>query len=373
MPQVQADGGEQQGERNGQGDDQRAANIAQEDEQNDRNQNDSLGQVVQHRAGGQMHQVAAVEKRDHLHARRKDVPVQFLDLVVNCVQCGVAIGALAQEFTPAAIFAAEKSVCSSFASESIASSMCASRISVWVRSARNRFACRRFAEYMLAPARFAVVSVAPCRFAKRPVRPFEISAAKHRTLRVRAHQIRFRRQDPIHLRRPQIRFAQIRPAKIRFRQAAAFQIRPPHPGICEQRVIAMRVTQINFVQTRAVGLNTLAGNASLVRSAHGDAFVGQIRIRTIPRRFERGRRPAPGISPSHIRSQRSVSRQAFDHSQRQQKQRQPNQQRYPACPQYVPQKLWRALFRPVARRCSTRFTIFGIPHAAALAAVNKTR
>ena len=61
VAQVQADGGEQQGERNGERDDQRAAHIAEKDEQDDRDQDDALGQVVQHGVRGQMHQVAAIE------------------------------------------------------------------------------------------------------------------------------------------------------------------------------------------------------------------------------------------------------------------------------------------------------------------------
>ena len=61
-------GGEQQRKRNGQRHDQRAAHVAQEQEQNDRHQDDAFGQVVQHRVGGEVHQVAAVQERHDLHA-----------------------------------------------------------------------------------------------------------------------------------------------------------------------------------------------------------------------------------------------------------------------------------------------------------------
>ena len=49
-------------------------------------QNDALGQVVQHRVRGVVHQFAAVQERNDLHARRQNVVVQLLDLGVNPVQ-----------------------------------------------------------------------------------------------------------------------------------------------------------------------------------------------------------------------------------------------------------------------------------------------
>ena len=97
VPQVEADGGEQQRERNGQRDDQRAADIAQEDEQDHRNQDDAFGQVVHHRAGGQMQEVAAVEERNDLHAGRKNVIVQLLHLGVDRLERGIRVGALPQQ------------------------------------------------------------------------------------------------------------------------------------------------------------------------------------------------------------------------------------------------------------------------------------
>ena len=49
-------------------------------------QNDAFGQVVQHRVRGVVHQIAAVEKRNDLHAPRQDVIVQLVHLVVDAVQ-----------------------------------------------------------------------------------------------------------------------------------------------------------------------------------------------------------------------------------------------------------------------------------------------
>ncbi len=49
VSQVEADRGEQERERNGGRDDQRAADIAEKEKQNDRNQDHSFGEVVQHR------------------------------------------------------------------------------------------------------------------------------------------------------------------------------------------------------------------------------------------------------------------------------------------------------------------------------------
>ena len=72
---LQANGGEQECERNGQRDDERAADVAEEDQQNHRYQNDSLGQIVQHRVGGEVHQIAAVEEWDDGDARREHAMV----------------------------------------------------------------------------------------------------------------------------------------------------------------------------------------------------------------------------------------------------------------------------------------------------------
>ena len=56
----------------------RAADVAQEQEQDHRHQDDAFGQIVQHGVRGVVQQVAAVEERHDLHARRQDVFVQFV-------------------------------------------------------------------------------------------------------------------------------------------------------------------------------------------------------------------------------------------------------------------------------------------------------
>jgi hypothetical protein len=97
LPQVQADGREQERKRNGQGDDQRAARVAQEDEQDDHHQHDAFGQVLQHRVRRVMHEVAAIEERHNLDAGRQDVIVELLDLRLDGLQRGVRLGALPQQ------------------------------------------------------------------------------------------------------------------------------------------------------------------------------------------------------------------------------------------------------------------------------------
>jgi hypothetical protein len=97
MPEVQADGREQERKGNGQSHDQGAAEISQEQKQNNRDQDDALGQIVLHGVRGEMHQVAAVEKWNDLHALGQNVAVQFRDLLVNEVQRFVGPRALAQQ------------------------------------------------------------------------------------------------------------------------------------------------------------------------------------------------------------------------------------------------------------------------------------
>ena len=66
--QVEANRGEQERKRNRQRDDERAAHVAEKQEENDDHQDDALGQVVQDRVGGEVHQVAAVDEGNDLHA-----------------------------------------------------------------------------------------------------------------------------------------------------------------------------------------------------------------------------------------------------------------------------------------------------------------
>ena len=59
-------------------------------------QDDAFGEVVQHRVGGVVHQIAAVDERNDLHAGRQNVVVQLLDLRVKPFQRRLRIGAFAQ-------------------------------------------------------------------------------------------------------------------------------------------------------------------------------------------------------------------------------------------------------------------------------------
>ena len=69
MAKVEADGGKQQRKRNGERDDERAANIPQKEEQNDDNEDDAFGEVMQHGVGGVVQEIAAIEEGDDLDAR----------------------------------------------------------------------------------------------------------------------------------------------------------------------------------------------------------------------------------------------------------------------------------------------------------------
>ena len=83
MPQIQTQRREQKRERNGERYDQCPANVAKEDEQNDRDQDDSLGQVMEHGMRGQMDQVASVQVRNDLHTGRKKMIVEEVDLFMQ--------------------------------------------------------------------------------------------------------------------------------------------------------------------------------------------------------------------------------------------------------------------------------------------------
>src|SRR5215472_11823607 len=97
MSKIEAGSREQQGKRNRQRHDERAAHIAQEHKQNNDNENDSFRQIMQNGVGGVMHQVAAIEEGNDLHARRKNPVVQLLNLLMNSLECRIRVGALTQQ------------------------------------------------------------------------------------------------------------------------------------------------------------------------------------------------------------------------------------------------------------------------------------
>ena len=78
VAQVKTDGGEEQCKRNGERDDDRAANIPKKEEQNDDDEDDAFGEVMQDRVRGVVQQIAAVEERNDLHAMRQNVVVELV-------------------------------------------------------------------------------------------------------------------------------------------------------------------------------------------------------------------------------------------------------------------------------------------------------
>src|ERR1039457_343539 len=94
---LQADGGEQQSKRDGDGNDEGGAHISQKQHQNNRDQGEALRQIVQHCFGGELHQIAAIDERVDRYTGRQDVIVQFRNFLVNTLQCRVCVGILSQQ------------------------------------------------------------------------------------------------------------------------------------------------------------------------------------------------------------------------------------------------------------------------------------
>ena len=97
MTQVQTDGSEQKRERNCQRDNQRAANIAKENKQNQRDENDAFGQVVQHGMSGEMHQITAVKMGNNLNSWRQKMAIQKFHFFMQRRKYRVAVRTLAQQ------------------------------------------------------------------------------------------------------------------------------------------------------------------------------------------------------------------------------------------------------------------------------------
>src|ERR1700761_1978256 len=97
MAQIKTNGGKQQRERNGERDDQSAANIPQKEKENDHHQDDAFGQIMQNGVGGVMQEVAAIEERNDLDPRGQNLIVEFFDLGVNALQSRIRIIPLLQE------------------------------------------------------------------------------------------------------------------------------------------------------------------------------------------------------------------------------------------------------------------------------------
>ncbi len=105
LPQVQQDCREQQREGNGDGHNQRAAHISQEQKQNQCDQQHSVGQVTQHRVRRVLHELAAVQMRNKLHAHRQQTAasirsIQLVNLLVQIGERCLCHRALAQQHNP---------------------------------------------------------------------------------------------------------------------------------------------------------------------------------------------------------------------------------------------------------------------------------
>ena len=97
VPQVETNRGKKQRERNRQRDDERAADIAQENEKDDHDENHSFGEIVQHRVRRVMHQIVAIQVGNDLHARGQDVIIQLLHHGVNALHRRRRVRAFAHE------------------------------------------------------------------------------------------------------------------------------------------------------------------------------------------------------------------------------------------------------------------------------------
>src|SRR6202167_5082057 len=97
MAQVEKYGCEKQRKWNGERDDEGSANITEKEKQDDRYQDHSLAQIVQHRVQRVMKQIAAVEHGNDLHTLGQDVIVELVHLVVNPFERGAFFGPLAHQ------------------------------------------------------------------------------------------------------------------------------------------------------------------------------------------------------------------------------------------------------------------------------------
>ena len=86
VAEVEADGGEQQREGNGEGDDDGAAHVAEEEKENDGDEDHALGQVVLDGFDGVLDQIGAVEEGNDFHALGQNAVVEFVDFLVNALQ-----------------------------------------------------------------------------------------------------------------------------------------------------------------------------------------------------------------------------------------------------------------------------------------------
>ena len=97
VTQVEQDRCKQQREGNCDGNNQRAANIAQEEKTIERYEQNSVRQIPQDRMGGVVNEVAAVEMWDSLYPCWREAIVQFFDFLMKRVQRRIGLGTFSQQ------------------------------------------------------------------------------------------------------------------------------------------------------------------------------------------------------------------------------------------------------------------------------------
>src|SRR5215469_550407 len=97
MPCIQANCGEQQGERYGERNNDRAPDVTKKDKQNNDDQDHSVGEIVQHCVGREMHQIVAIQVGNDRHAGRKDMIVQLFDGGMDAFHRRCRVSALSHE------------------------------------------------------------------------------------------------------------------------------------------------------------------------------------------------------------------------------------------------------------------------------------
>src|ERR1700735_1335799 len=86
VTEVKADGGKEEGKRNGERDNKSAANIPQKEKENNYDKDDAFSKVMQNRVRGVVKQIASIKEWNDLYARRQDEFVEFVNFLMNAAQ-----------------------------------------------------------------------------------------------------------------------------------------------------------------------------------------------------------------------------------------------------------------------------------------------
>src|ERR1700686_2166655 len=97
VTEIEKNGGEKKCEGNRDGDDQRAANVPQENKKDQRNQDHAVSEISQNRVHRGVHEVTAVEMGNNFYALGQEPIIQFVDLDVERVEGGVGFGSFAKQ------------------------------------------------------------------------------------------------------------------------------------------------------------------------------------------------------------------------------------------------------------------------------------